>query len=330
MANYKKIGIDMGHSLSGAGTGASKYLTEVTENRKIGKELIAMLKEKGYTVINCTVDSATSTDNQLVGIVNKANAQDLDMFISIHLNAGGGAGGTETYIYNGNYSGKKSNKSFAKTINDAIASSCGFNNRGVKEAGYYVLKQTKAPAVLVEVCFVDVQGDKTKLNTSKVAKAMFKAITGVDYKASNSSTTSNSSQLYRIRKTWADVSTQKGAFSNKDNAIAECKKHSGYKVFDNSGKQVYPTSSNCEASITDKAKSGRATITESSGIIFRDKHCTHCGVKQGTYEKGESVYYDRVCETDKYTWISWIGGNGARRWMPIYDKKSGERWAVCK
>ena len=91
-----KIGIDMGHSLSGAGTGASSLLTEVVENRKIGNRLIEILKEKGHTVVNCSVDSASSTSNQLSGIVKKANAQTLDLFVSIHLNAGGGHG-TETY-----------------------------------------------------------------------------------------------------------------------------------------------------------------------------------------------------------------------------------------
>ena len=37
MANYKKIGIDMRHSLSGAGTDASKYLTEATETERLVK-----------------------------------------------------------------------------------------------------------------------------------------------------------------------------------------------------------------------------------------------------------------------------------------------------
>lgn len=37
MANYKKIGIDMGHSLSGASAGASKYLTKATETERLVK-----------------------------------------------------------------------------------------------------------------------------------------------------------------------------------------------------------------------------------------------------------------------------------------------------
>ena len=64
-------GIDMGHSLSGAGTGASGLLSEVIENRKVGKRLIEMLKEKGHTVVDCSIDKASSTNEQLSGIVKR-------------------------------------------------------------------------------------------------------------------------------------------------------------------------------------------------------------------------------------------------------------------
>lgn len=42
----------------------------------------------------------------------------------------------------------------AKQLQDALVC-VGFKNRGVKTAGYYVLKYTKAPAVLLEVGFID-------------------------------------------------------------------------------------------------------------------------------------------------------------------------------
>lgn len=325
-----RIGVDMGHSLSGAGTGASALLSEVVENRKIGKRLIEMLEEKGHTVVNCTVDSANSTDEQLAGIVKKANSQSLDLFVSIHLNAGGGHG-TEVYIYNGSYAFKESNRATAKAICDAVVSSCNFRNRGVKEANLYVLRGTVAPAVLVEVCFVDSAEDKGKLNTEAVAKAMFKAITGVDYTASNSTSSQNqptNKELYRIRKTWADVASQKGAYSNLNSAIAECKKYAGYSVFNSVGVKVYPITSTCDTEIKRYSESGKFTTTVDS-IFFRNKPCTCHGTIQGSYYKSESVYYDLVVITEKYVWISWIGGNGARRYMPITDRKTNEKWGVC-
>lgn len=44
---------------------------------------------------------------------------------------------------------------------------------------------------------------------------------------------------YRIRKIWADASTQLGAFSDLDNAKALADKNPGYSVFDETGKAVY-------------------------------------------------------------------------------------------
>lgn len=331
-----KIGIDMGHSLSGAGTGASGLLTEVVENRKIGNRLIEILKEKGHTVVNCSVDSASSTSNQLSGIVKKANAQKLDLFVSIHLNAGGG-NGTETYVYP---STSTTTKTKAKTINDAIVASCNFRNRGVKESSsLYVLKNTTAPAILVEVCFVDSSEDKGKLNCEAVAKAMFKGITGAEYVANNANNaSSNSSSLYRVRKSWNDSASQIGAYSSLENAKACVDKNPSYKAFNESGEQVYPavtTSNSCEkvtlAPCQEVGGSGIAKITTPSGIIFRDHYCTHCGVKQGTYEYGEEVVYDMKCYTEKYTWISWISAStGKRRWMPIGDRRTGEKWATVR
>lgn len=331
-----KIGIDMGHSLSGAGTGASSLLTEVVENRKIGNRLIEILKEKGHTVVNCSVDSASSTSSQLSGIVKKANAQTLDLFVSIHLNAGGGRG-TETYVYP---SASTKIKTKAKTINDAIVASCNFRNRGVKESSrLYVLKNTTAPAVLVEVCFVDSSEDKGKLNCEAVAKAMFKGITGADYVANNANNaSSNSSSLYRVRKSWKDSASQIGAYSSLENAKACVDKNPGYKVFNESGEQVCPvvsTSNSCEkvtlAPCQEVGGSGIAKIITPSGIFFRDHYCTHCGVKQGIYEYGEEVVYDMKCYTEKYTWISWISAStGKRRWMPIGDRRTGEKWATVR
>ena len=45
---------------------------------------------------------------------------------------------------------------------------------------------------------------------------------------------------YRVRKSWDKANTQIGAFKIKENAIEICKQNSGYKVFDNDGKEIYP------------------------------------------------------------------------------------------
>lgn len=54
--------------------------------------------------------------------------------------------------------------------------------------------------------------------------------------------------LYRVRKTWADSKSQKGAFASLDNAKKTCDEYPGYSVFDESGKVVYTS----EESVVEK------------------------------------------------------------------------------
>lgn len=57
---------------------------------------------------------------------------------------------------------------------------------------------------------------------------------------SESKPASNKKQLYRVRKTWADSKSQKGAFSVLANAKKCVDSNKGYSVFDENGKKVYP------------------------------------------------------------------------------------------
>ena len=57
---------------------------------------------------------------------------------------------------------------------------------------------------------------------------------------SESKPASNKKQLYRVRKTWADSKSQKGAFSILANAKKCADSNKGYSVFDENGKKVYP------------------------------------------------------------------------------------------
>lgn len=50
-------------------------------------------------------------------------------------------------------------------------------------------------------------------------------------------------QLYRVRKTWADSKSQKGAFSVLANAKKCADSNKGYSVFDEDGRKVYPANS---------------------------------------------------------------------------------------
>lgn len=104
-------------------------------------------------------------------------------------------------------------------------------------------------------------------------------------------------------------------------------------IYDNNDNRVPSNpvnTSNVDKEVKRYSENGTCTITTSSGIKFRDKPCTTTGNVEGAYSYKESVHYDLVVITEKYTWISWIGASsGKRRYMPIVDRLKNERWGTC-
>lgn len=170
-----RIGVNCGHTVTGQpGSGASGYLVESDETRAVGYALMDLLRQQGHTVIDCTDDYANSTGENLRNICALANAQPLELFVSIHFNAGQGQG-VECWTYGSGDAG------CADKIKRNIAM-LGFRDRGIKDGSHlYVIKYTTARAVLVEVCFVDTESDAKqykKVGVSNIAAAICEGITG--------------------------------------------------------------------------------------------------------------------------------------------------------
>lgn len=180
-----RINVHGGHSLKRRG--ASGYLDEVNEDRKVKNRVIELLRANGHTVYDCTDDNGSSQKANLRAIVNKCNSHSVDLDVSIHLNAGGGTG-TEVYIYNS----KSKAKDEATRIAEKISNALGIRNRGVKErTNLYVLRKTKSPALLVECCFVDNSKDKEHWNAESCAKAIVEGILNRGIQTNNTTNTSN-------------------------------------------------------------------------------------------------------------------------------------------
>ena len=161
-----RIVINAGHTKQGVGTGASKYLNESRETRKIAYELMKLLANTDHIVIPAVYDVSS---NNLKEAVTLSNNKAADLFISIHLNAGGGQG-VEVYTWKG-----EKVKQAVSICNNIAA--LGFKNRGVKNgSNLYVIKHTKATALLVECCFVDSKEDAARYNVEAIAKAIYNAI----------------------------------------------------------------------------------------------------------------------------------------------------------
>ena len=164
-----RIVINAGHTKTGVGTGAAGLLNESKETRKIAYELMKLLTDTNHIVIPAVYDASSNNLKEAVAAANNNNA---DLFVSIHLNAGGGHG-CEAYTWKG------------EQVNQAVRvcrniEALGFKNRGIKNgSNLYVIKNTKCTAILIEVCFVDSKQDAAlynKVSYTNIAKAIYRAI----------------------------------------------------------------------------------------------------------------------------------------------------------
>lgn len=223
-----RINVHAGHNPAGkVACGAVGLINESTENRRVKDEVISQLRHLGHTVYDCTVDNGTGQKDVLKKIVEKCNAHTVDLDVSIHFNAGsadqkgnGKTTGTEVYSYDTSGIARDT----ARRVCECI-SGLGFRNRGVKiSKTLYVLKHTKAPAMLIECCFVDDQDDVQLYDYQSMASSIVCGITGQrvqepeetdQAEEGEESSTGDKNFLYRV---------QVGAYNVKSNAESMRKK----------------------------------------------------------------------------------------------------------
>jgi len=167
------IVLDPGHQGSGVDTGATgNGLREQDITLAICRELYALLQYNGFTVITTRegdfVNGPHSTLNEsLQTRVNIAENAKADLFVSVHVNAGGGTGEEVLIAGTGGRAEQAANKVYAQ-----INRISGWANRGVKVQNIYVLKQTSMPAILTENGFIDSASDSAKLKDPAFIKSL--------------------------------------------------------------------------------------------------------------------------------------------------------------
>ena len=142
--------IDAGHGGADPGAVNDKY-QEKNATLGIAMKIGDKLKQKGHKVVY------TRSTDKVLGLQARcdvSNATKVDAFISIHCNSAENksASGIETFKYPG--VGGVTKRLAENIQNSLVTNFPEEKNRGVKEAKYYVLKNTKAPAILVEVGFI--------------------------------------------------------------------------------------------------------------------------------------------------------------------------------
>lgn len=143
----RTIVIDAGHGGHDRGGVPGQRISEKDKTLDVAQRLKRILQASGYRVI-MTRDSDVFIP--LPTRVAIANANGGATFVSIHFNCASrsGANGIETYYY------RSDSAALAQSIHRNVLSGAPTENRGIRRRGFYVLRKTSIPSVLVECGFL--------------------------------------------------------------------------------------------------------------------------------------------------------------------------------
>jgi N-acetylmuramoyl-L-alanine amidase len=167
--DFDTVVVDAGHGGHDNGARACKGNHEKILSLDIARRLSRTLRASGLRVIETRtgdyfvpLDSRVAMSNQLRNAI----------FVSIHLNWAkrSRASGVETYFYSPRAS------RLAANIQREITRPYGANSRGVKKARFYVLRNNKLPAVLVESGFVSNPSENRSLQNPQIRQKIAEAV----------------------------------------------------------------------------------------------------------------------------------------------------------
>ena len=167
-----KIFIDQGHNPSGFNAGAEgNGLREQDVTYNVGMYLAELLRrDERFEVL-----TSRTCITQIVGYSNstsleervwRANWWGADWFLSIHCNSSTNpnASGSEIYVY------RSQTQAYfmAQEILQQITEQLQLRNRGVRiNPAFYVLRNTRMPAMLIELAFITNTSDAEKLRNDQ-------------------------------------------------------------------------------------------------------------------------------------------------------------------
>lgn len=208
----QRIVIDPGHGGKDPGTVGASGTEEKAVNLWLAQELADALREKDYEVLLTRTDDSFIPLAERAALANHYHA---DLFISLHCNASLSSrlSGFEVYFLSEKTSDPHANavarmenaslalegktppssvqavlRSLMKNANINKASQLGAiiersvarqlsqNDRGVKQAGFYVLRDAHMPAVLIEIGFLSNREEERRLQDAHYRDRMVRAI----------------------------------------------------------------------------------------------------------------------------------------------------------
>src|SRR5438477_11646741 len=188
---FTTIVIDPGHGGFDHGGIPGQRVLEKNMNLDVALRLKPILEKAGYRVV---MTRTTDIFVPLGSRVAIANSYPNAIFLCIHFNSASrsGASGIETYFYS------TESAPLAASIHTAVVGGAPSENRGVRRRGYFVLRRTTVPAVLVECGFLtnptEAQYALTTTYRQKLAQEIARGIVNRPVLAARTAYTNRSSQ----------------------------------------------------------------------------------------------------------------------------------------
>ncbi|MDA2525686.1 N-acetylmuramoyl-L-alanine amidase [Bacillus cereus] len=163
-----------GHNYYVTGAHANGYKEEV-ETRRVVQRIAELCEENGIHYAITTDNDGRTQRQNLNNIIANCNSHTRDRVdVAIHFNqATSEKGGVEVWYYD--------QYNLASKVSEAVAGALGIANRGAKEGKELaVLNGTNAPAILIEVCFLNNPGNMKAYenNFDKMCRAIVTSVTG--------------------------------------------------------------------------------------------------------------------------------------------------------
>ena len=172
--SHPTVVIDAGHGGHDRGGVPGDRYAEKIYTLDVARRLRDALRASGYRVV------MTRDGDYFVGLGGRcyvANSQRNAIFISIHFNSARreGADGIETYYYS------RKSAAFAAAVHSRLVRAAGTEDRHVRTRGFYVIRNTRGPAVLAECGFLTNRSEGARIAGSsahrqRLANALASAI----------------------------------------------------------------------------------------------------------------------------------------------------------
>jgi len=171
---FDTVVVDAGHGGHDSGARSVRGSNEKALALDTAKRLAAILRRRGFRVIETRKADYFVTLDRRVAISNGTRNS---IFVSVHYNwtRRSSARGTETFFYS------PQSQVLAMKVQRELTRAYSSPDRGVKRRGFYVLRNNRRPAILVECGFVSNSADNSVAQSAsgrqRIAESIARGIT---------------------------------------------------------------------------------------------------------------------------------------------------------